>query len=472
MFDQEIQKWREQIEARRASITQLLGLAQGENRILTSEETDQHDKLVAECEAMDAHIARLEAAAASAVQAAAPVAVRTVAALSAQAQPVAAQAHREISAPRILVRKTDAEDTFQGQSFTRLAIARLVGRLQNRNPAVIAHERWGKSNPSLVAILRAANEVPGLGTGSGDAGAELVTADGRFTGDFIDYLYSKTMFDQLNLRSVPANVTIKGQDGAATGYFVGEGKAIPVSNPDFMNVSLTPLKVAALTAISKELLFQASPSAEQLIRDSLVEASAQTVDSRFFSTTAASSGISPAGIFNGVTPVSTSGTDAANVRYDVQALLQKFITAKNVSGLEFCMSTTLASIISMMRVELSGVAEFPGLTLAGGTFMNLPAHTGDNINSAYLALIKPSDIYKIDDRGISVEMSTDATIEMSSAPTGAGDVPTAQSQAQVSMFQSEMVAVKVVRSINWAKRRSHAAQLVSNAAYAIDVSSG
>ena len=67
-------------------------------------------------------------------------------------------------------------------------------------------------------------------------------------------LYAATVYDKLPLRRVPANVTIKGQDGANTGYWVGESKSIPASVADFSTVNLTPLKVGAITVSSNELL--------------------------------------------------------------------------------------------------------------------------------------------------------------------------------------------------------------------------
>ena len=68
------------------------------------------------------------------------------------------------------------------------------------------------------------------------------SSDTRYNGDFVEYLYGKTVFDALPLRSVPSRVHIKGQDGAATGYWVGELKAIPVSKPDFVSVELNAVQ--------------------------------------------------------------------------------------------------------------------------------------------------------------------------------------------------------------------------------------
>ena len=142
----------------------------------------------------------------------------------------------------------------------------------------IAQHRWGATNPTLVGVIRAS--VAGHGAGSGEAGAELVQADARFTGTSFRTCMRRTVYNRLGLREVPANVTIKGQDGAATGYWVGESKGIPASKADFSAVSLAPLEGGALAVASMELLRDSTPAAEQLIRDALVAAAAQRIGAR------------------------------------------------------------------------------------------------------------------------------------------------------------------------------------------------
>jgi HK97 family phage major capsid protein len=315
----------------------------------------------------------------------------------------------------------------------------------------IAEKRWGKESPQLVNVIKA--EVAGGGSGSGEWGAELVSADNRYTGDFIEYLKEKTVFDKLPLRVIPANVTIKGQDGASTGYWVGESAAIPVTTSDFSTVSLTPLKVAAIAVVSNELLRDSSPAAEMLVRDALVAASAQRIDETFISAAAASAGVSPAGILNGLTPDSASGTDADALRADIKTLYADFITAKNASGLQFVMNPALAKSIQMLYNAL-GQPEFPGITQDGGTLLGDPVVTGDNVASDDLILLKPSDIYRIGDMGVQVSISREAAIEMADNPTGDSEDPPASAPILVSMFQTESTALKIVRPINFALRRT------------------
>lgn len=364
-------------------------------------------------------------------------------------------------APSIHV-KHDADEKFKGQNYTRTVIAKALARLDDVSAVAVAEARWGKSNPTLVNIMKAA--VAGGGSGTGEWGAELVQANNQYTGDFIEYLYSMTVYDKLALRQIPANVQIKGQDGAATGYWVGESKAIPASAADFNAVNLGPLKVAALAVVSNELLRDSSPAAEMLVRDALVQASSQRVDATFLSATAGVSGVSPAGILNGLTGIVSAGTDGAGLRADIKALYAAFIAAKNADGLQLVTTPSLGKAIQLMTNAL-GQSEFPGITANGGTLLGDPVATGHNVGAGQLILLKPSDIYRIGDYGVQVSISREAMIEQDSAPTGATDTPTAAGSNLTSMFQSESTAIKVVRPINFAKRRNSAVAFVTGADY-------
>lgn len=369
--------------------------------------------------------------------------------------------------PTILVKKEDPTDTFKGQSFTRFLVAKAAAfaAMKDGNyvsPADIAQHRWGKTHPKLVQYIKAA--VAGGGTGSGEWGAELAQSDTRFTGDFVEFLYGMTVFDRLPLRPIPARVHIKGQDGAATGYWVGESKSIPAGKGDFSDVELTPLKVGALAVCSKELVADSSPSAEMWIRDTIAQASAQRVDTTFLGSAAASAGVSPAGLLNGLSAYAPSGADADAVRADLMSLYSGFLTAKNASGLVQIMTPSMAKALQLLRNSL-GQREFPDIRADGGTLEGDPVFTGDNVAGGDWILLKPSDIWKIGDSGVDVSMSDTATIEMNDAAAGASDTPVAMASHTVSMFQSESVAFKVVRRINYAKRRTSAVAVLSNAEY-------
>lgn len=445
-------------ESRTAKALELSGIqekAAAEGRTKDASEREAFVSLTTEIKQLDDELADLRQIEGLNVQRAAAVGTDTTS--------PAGRGALVTGAPAIHVRK-DADEKFKGQNYTRMVIAKALARLSDGEltPLQIAETRWGRTNPTLINIMKAA--VPGGGTGTGEWGAELVQINQQYTGDFIEYLYSKTVYDQLPLREIPANVQIKGQDGAATAYWVGQSKAIPATTADFFGVNLSPLKVAALAVVSNELLRDSSPAAEQLVRDALVEASSQRIDTTFLSTAAGVAGISPAGILNGVTAKPSAGTDAAGLRADVKALYADFIAAKNATNLQFVTTPSLAKSVQLMTNPL-GQSEFPGITANGGLLLGDRAVTGDNVAAGQLILLKPSDIYRIGDMGIEVSISREAMIEQDTAPTGATDTPTGASANFTSMFQSESTAIKVVRPINFAKRRASAVSYVNDADY-------
>lgn len=434
------------IAANEAIITK----AAEEGTTLDAEQKETFDGNKADIVEIDEHLTRLRD-----MEKATAVTAKPVDGTNAKAATVS----RDIAAP-IVLKKGDKEEDFEGQNFTRMVIAKTLAKIDDVSPIGIAAKRWGEKSPQLVEVLKTA--VAGGGTGTGEWGNELVHLD-RYTGDFIDYLYSRTIFDKLPLREVPANINIAGQDGTATGYWVGESKSIPVSKADFMDVNLRPLKVAALAVVSKELLRDSSPSAEKLVRDALVAASAQRVDQTFLGTGAGNAGVSPAGILNGVVAKSSSGSDIDGVIADVKALYADFIAANNADDLHFVTTQSLAKALGLMQNALGNFA-FPGLSANGGTLLGDPLAAGGNVGTGDLILLKPSDIYKIGDRGVEVSMSTEASIQMDDAPNGDTDTPTANTSV-VSMYQTDSVAIKVVRPLNFAKRRASAVAYVGDADY-------
>lgn len=444
--------------AKAARMEAIMGKTMEEGRTTDEAEAEEFDTLEGEIKTLDQDLVRLKRVEALSVQRGTQV--TTVAGSTAAA---ASQTRGGANAGHIITKKPDREEDFPGQNFTRMVIAKTLAQLNSVSSSGIAKHRWGNTNPLLAEILKA-NEIAGGGTGSGEWGAELVQADGRYTGDFIEYLKKQTVYDRLALREIPENVTIQGQDGIATGYWVGQSKAIPVSAQDFSAVTLTSLDVAAISVISKKLLRESSPAAEMLVRDGLITAIAQRIDTTFLSDVAAVASVSPAGMLRQVSAFSSDGNTAAGLLSDIKQLYAPFIAAQNASGLNFVANKSLAKSIQLMRNAL-GQHEFPGITQEGGTLEGDPIVTGDNVTATHLILLKPSDIYKIGDRGIQVSMSQDAMIEMNSVPSGASDTPTAAGNTLVSMYQTESVALKVVRPLSFAKRRTHVVQYINDADY-------
>jgi HK97 family phage major capsid protein len=430
--------------------------AEGEGRTLSDQEATEVSGLEAEETQVKRDIGFEERMIARAQASAQPVAQRPV---------VAAQS----LAPVMLTKTTQAQrngDRWQGQSGTRMALCRVLSQLALKkdgrleSPAEIAAARYA-SRPELAQILamtprqRVAADQAGFGAGSGEPGAELLQLDATFSGDFITFLYARTVWDRLSVRKIPADVRVKGQDGASTGYFVGESKAIPMTTASFSEVDLRPLKVAALAAFSREILQRSSPDIETLVADSLREALTQRVDTKAFSTDAASSGVSPAGLLQGLTGQASAGGNLASFLVDWAYMSGIMIAGKTSEGNVIVTTPGISEQIGLLRNEHGDFA-FPGMDENGGTILGKKALTGHNIPSGNLLRINPSNIYEIGASGVQIDLSTDATLEFGTAPTATGDGPADQSENPVSLFQTDMVGIRLVRDFNYAYRRAQA----------------
>lgn len=350
-----------------------------------------------------------------------------------------------------------------GVGFAQLARCRAIAGLEHESALEVA-KRLYPGHEALTHALTKAAVPAGTTTGATWAGPLVGDSTSLFA-DFVEFLRPMTILGKFgangvpSLRTVPFRTPLIGQSSGGSGYWVGEGKAKPLTKFDFTRSTLDPLKVANIAVVTRELLRDSSPSADLILRDSLAAALRERMDIDFIDPAkAASSGVSPASVTNGASNAASSGVDAAGVRTDIQTLFNLFIDANNTptSGV-WVMPAKTALTLSLMQNPL-GQAEFPGVGMNGGSLFGLPVITSEYVpadsSGAIVALINASDIYQADDGGIEVSMSMEASLEMSNTPTGASDTPTAATL--VSLWQTNSVGFLAERTINWKRRRDSA----------------
>jgi HK97 family phage major capsid protein len=286
--------------------------------------------------------------------------------------------------------------------------------------------------------------------------------------EFLEFLRPQTIIGRIpNLRRVPFNIRITGQTTGAVAGWVGEAKGKPVTSFSTNAQTLLYTKIAAIAVITQELARFSSPSAEALVRDELARAVIERMDIDFIDPAqAAVAAVNPASITNGVTPLTSAGTSADNIRTDIQNLLEQFVLNNmNATNVVLIMPNTLALAASLL-VNSLGQPEFPGLTMNGGTLAGLTVITSqyaaNQSGSGNLVIaLDPTAILLADDGRVDLSTSMEASIEMSDAPTnasGAVPVPT----TLVSMYQTNSIAIKAERFINWLKARTTAVSFIDD----------
>lgn len=452
-YSDQIAAFESRRDTNKAALEDIAKAAAEDGATLDAQQKEQKDDLLAEIKEIDDHLKFL----------------RDMEAISkAKAAPAAGESSEKASDSR------GGEQVFAkaqkklapGHEFARLAKVRAVSRLDGDRPIDVAKAMYGEDS-NVFGIIKA-TVAPGT-TVSGNWAADLVSAEGGPFADFVEFLRPATILGKFGtngipaLRSVPHNRRLVEQTGGGAGYWVGEAKPKPLTAFDFNGTTLPLLKVANIAVLSEEIIRDSSPSAEAIVRDSLRDALAARLDTDFIDPLKAiAAGVSPASITNGAAAIAAGSTgDADDVRLDVRSLIAKFIAANNtISGTVFIMSENNAVALSLLTNAL-GQPEFPTMNMGGGTLMGIPVITSEYAESN-VVLAKASDIYLVDDSGVTVDMSREASLEMldgsltQAPPTGA---------ALVSMFQNNLVALRAERSINWSRRRASAVAYLTSVAW-------
>lgn len=451
-------------QAKAARMEEIMTAAADAGETLDAEQTEEYDGLEAEVKATDAHLRRLRALEQT---------------KAAQARPVTpasgAQDGGQQRSVTPIVRSSEPQ-LAPGIEFARLARVKALAKLDGESPRVVARQLYGE-NSRVFGLLSKAAVAAGTTSNPTWAGA-LVGDETSIFADFVEYLRPQTILGRFGangipaLRQVPFRTALIGQTSGGAGYWVGEGKPKPLTKFDFTRTTLDPLKVANIAVVTEETLRDSSPSAEMIVRDQLAAALRERMDIDFIDPDkAVASGVSPASITNGVTPIPSSGNDADAIREDIRAIFAAFIEANNAptTGV-WVMPATTALALSLM-VNPLGQPEFPGITMMGGTLSGLPvivseyvprtvSSPADPSDGAIVALVNASDIYLADEGGIMVDMSREASLQMDDAPT-TQDATTGAGTSLVSLWQTNAVGFRAERTINWARRRSSAVAMLS-----------
>ena len=441
-----------------AKMATIMEAASESGETLDATETSEYDDLDAEVRSIDAHLKRLGSLEAAQARSAEPV-NKTILVRSGDVLDPE-------RAGRIEPVVRSVERVAPGIRMARIARTIVLAKMQGRDPIQVAQEQY--PNDGEVQMVVKATVHGGNTTDPTWAGA-LISHEGGAVADFIEYLRPRTIIGQFgsngvpDLRRVPFRVPLVGQTTGGAGYWVGEGKAKPLTKFDFTRTHLEPLKVATIAVLTDELIRYSSPSAEVIVRDQLVAALSERLDLDFIQPTkAAVAGVSPASITNAVPLIPSTGNDAEAVRADIKAAYAAYVAGNNaLQGGVWIMSGNLAASLGMM-VNLLGQPEFSGVNRTGGTLAGFPVVASDYVPGAIVVLANAPEIYLGDEGGFTVDMSREASVEMLDNPVGDANLGVGGAAGTiVSLWQENCVGLKAERIINWQKRRPEAVVVLS-----------
>jgi hypothetical protein len=217
-----------------------------------------------------------------------------------------------------------------------------------------------------------------------------------------------------------------------TAGFIGEGQAIPVlDGTTSANVPLTPSKLAALITLTREMIEGAD--AESAVRQVLLENVGPALDAAFFNANAAVATVSPAGILNGVTPLTAATAGSGAIVTDLANLMQAL---GPVSGNSEPLLIGAPKQISAIK---SLIIDPPPLYISN----TLPAGTVVAIVPAAIACAVGTPL---------IEASSEVTLHMAAPAADLVTSPGVVAAPQRSLFQTDSSALRFLMDLTWSKR--------------------
>lgn len=454
-----LKQLRAQREEKLAAMQAMHTKAADEKRTFEEAEQTSFTALSKQVEALDNQIKSTETMERLAGTAAVPV---DAGAGNGTAAPAAGAGRIEGKAPSSIVVSRNLP---KGTAFTRYAMA-LAASKGNLMQAAETAKQWEGTTPEVARVLKAAVAA---GTTSDATWASPLVDYRMMAEEFIDLLRPATILGKMaGVRRVPFNVRIPRMTSGASVGWVGEGAAKPVSKQAFDTVTMPESKIAGIVVITMELARFSNPSAEQLVRDDMVEAIAAFTDAQFINPgIAAVAGTNPASITKSATESASTGTTLAEIEADLKTARLAMVNLNiPIEGLYWVMAPSTKVTLEEMRTA-QDVLAFPSLS-TNGTLKGIPVIASTSIGTydqdgggagaaaKYIALISAPNVLLADDGQVMLDASSEASLVMDDA--GAGSTLT-------SLWQKNMIGIRAERLIHWLKRRTAAAYVIYNVTY-------
>ena len=348
--------------------------------------------------------------------------------------------------------------------LVRAGTVQLFSHIHKKPVDEIRRVIYGEDEATRAVVdwaVRAAS-APAMTTVTGWA-AELVQ---QIVVDFMETLMPKSVYPRLSAAGLPLNfgrngrivIPTRSRTPTIAGSFVGEGLPIPVRQGAFTSQTLTPKKMAVITTWTREIDEHSVPAIEGLLRNAIGEDTAISLDAVLLDANPATV-VRPAGILNGVaglTPTAGGGFNAlvGDIKQISGALLTG--TAGNVRNPVWLMNPQQMNSAGLISMPGAGVFPFRdeiGQNRLGGW----PIIDAGTVPLGTVIAIDAGDFVSVSGDAPRFEISDQATLHMED--TAPADISTVGTPAVVSypvksMWQTDMLALRMILPMNWAIRRT------------------
>ena len=293
--------------------------------------------------------------------------------------------------------------------------------------------------------------------------------------DYLDRLIPNFIFPQLKAmgtsytfgNSGVLKIPVRANTPTLAGAWVAEGGAKPVKKMSFSTVTLSPTKLAIISTFSEEMATYGMPSIEGIIRQAMSNDTGIALNTYLIDNVAASAGVRPAGLLNGVTPITASVLTPAPAAMiaDLKALVAA-ITAAGGGG-----RGPIAVLVNPAQALALSFAQ----TTTGNFLFQDQAQAASKFGIRFIvsATVPAGRVIAVDAADFATAMgdtprfavSTEATLhEEDTTPLALGTGAQGSGVLAVpmrSLFQTDAVAIRMSLYVSWVMRRALMVQTIA-----------
>lgn len=337
-----------------------------------------------------------------------------------------------------------------GGLVARAAVCAALGHTQNRNADDIARQHFA-TDRDLDRLLTLKAAVNPANSTIATWAAELIQ---MVTTDISDRLIPQSTFARLRELGTAHTlgkglIKVPTWSPVATGGFVAEGSAIPVSSFTFGAITLKPKKAANIVAVTDELLFGSPVDVETTLRAVLSESLSLMLDGILLDSGAATA-IRPAGLLNGIGAITASAATppASAMAADLKALIAAISPALRpviITG-----PTTAASLGLLAPNAALTVLIAP--TMAAGSVIMVDA-------ASFVSAIGTPTFRA--SQNVTLHEESANPLPLGSGVQGSGTLAVPMR----STFQSDTTALRTILPVDWTLRRANSTAYLTGATW-------
>ena len=335
----------------------------------------------------------------------------------------------------------------KGTAFARFARALAVCKGD-----LVGAEAFAEANgwPTVAAAFK--------GLISAQDSASFSAATSAITSGFIAQVRAQEIIlGKLATRPAILNTRQVVGIGSAVAGFVAEGQPKPLSAGAFTAVALEPRKVIGHCVITSEVVRASHQHADDIVLGEMVQALAEAKNVAFVDPSLAGS------VTFGAPTVTSTGSTVTAIDADLRAVLQvAFDAGLSLQAGAWIVNPQTAAFLSLLRA--SGSLAYPSITITGGTLLGLKVIVSSAVGeigsptTRFIALVDAQQVLLANDGETSVSLAQQASVMMS-------DTPSVGATSLVSLWQNNLLGLRVEQFVAWKVVRSGAVVLLDDIAY-------